>query len=195
MIGTRQRILDVSLELFAERGYAGASVADIAKRLGITKAALYYHFAAKSDILEAVLAEPMAGFTGLVATAAGRPPAELLADIVDATVDLYTVSRLLGDDPSVRAALRERAAPRTLEVNEALTKALGPGVRAHAAYAAVKNGTLALMAATGKPPEPDERAELVAAGLRALGSGDSPLVRLSRSDGAGGINSPTESIA
>lgn len=171
MTGTRQRILDVSLDLFAERGYAGASVADIAKRLGITKAALYYHFAAKSDILEALLAEPLAGFTGLVATAAARPPADLLADIVDATVDLYTVSRLLGDDPSVRTALRERAAPRTLEVNEALTTALGPGVRAHAAYAAVKNGTLALMAATGKRPDPGERAELVAAGLRALGSG------------------------
>jgi AcrR family transcriptional regulator len=169
MTGTRQRILDVALELFAERGYAGTSVADIAKRLGITKAALYYHFAAKSDILEALVTAPLAGFTGLVATSAGRPAAELLAGIVDATADLYAVSRLLGDDPSVRAALRGREGARTTEVNDALTAALGGSVRAHAAYAVVKNGTLALMAETGARPTGDQRDELVTAALRALG--------------------------
>jgi AcrR family transcriptional regulator len=42
--GTRARILAIALELFAEQGFAGTSVADIAGRLGTTKAALYYHF-------------------------------------------------------------------------------------------------------------------------------------------------------
>jgi len=41
---TRQRIIDIALELFATRGYAGTSMRDIAAELGVTKAALYYHF-------------------------------------------------------------------------------------------------------------------------------------------------------
>ncbi|HEX4033020.1 MAG TPA: helix-turn-helix domain-containing protein [Solirubrobacteraceae bacterium] len=48
---TRERILDVALELFAERGYDKTSLRDIAERLAITKAALYYHFESKQDIL------------------------------------------------------------------------------------------------------------------------------------------------
>lgn len=48
---TRERILDIALELFSERGYDQTSLRDIAERLGTTKAALYYHFARKEDIL------------------------------------------------------------------------------------------------------------------------------------------------
>jgi AcrR family transcriptional regulator len=49
--GTRERILDVALELFNEKGYDGTSLREIAERLGVTKAALYYHFERKEDIL------------------------------------------------------------------------------------------------------------------------------------------------
>jgi AcrR family transcriptional regulator len=48
---TRDRILDIALELFSEQGYDKTSLRDIAERLGTTKAALYYHFARKEDIL------------------------------------------------------------------------------------------------------------------------------------------------
>jgi AcrR family transcriptional regulator len=48
---TRERILDIALELFTERGYDKTSIRDIAERLGTTKAALYYHFKSKADIL------------------------------------------------------------------------------------------------------------------------------------------------
>ena len=48
---TRERILDVALELFNEQGYDSTSLREIAERLGITKAALYYHFERKEDIL------------------------------------------------------------------------------------------------------------------------------------------------
>ncbi|MGD0199092.1 MAG: helix-turn-helix domain-containing protein [Solirubrobacteraceae bacterium] len=47
----RERILDVSLELFNEQGYDKTSLREIAERLGVTKAALYYHFERKEDIL------------------------------------------------------------------------------------------------------------------------------------------------
>ena len=48
---TRDRILDIALELFTERGYDKTSMRDIAEQLGTTKAALYYHFKRKADIL------------------------------------------------------------------------------------------------------------------------------------------------
>jgi AcrR family transcriptional regulator len=53
---TRQRILDIATELFRDRGYAGTSIRDIAEGLGMTKAALYYHFACKDDVLSALVA-------------------------------------------------------------------------------------------------------------------------------------------
>jgi AcrR family transcriptional regulator len=51
---TRERILDVALDLFTEQGYDKTSLREIAERLGFTKAALYYHFASKQDILMAL---------------------------------------------------------------------------------------------------------------------------------------------
>ena len=45
---TRERILDVASELFTEQGYDGTSLREIADRLGVTKAALYYHFRART---------------------------------------------------------------------------------------------------------------------------------------------------
>ena len=52
---TRQRILDVASELFAEQGYDATSLREIADRMGFTKAALYYHFQSKDDILKALV--------------------------------------------------------------------------------------------------------------------------------------------
>ena len=48
---TRQRIQDVALELFAEQGYEKTSLREIAERLDVTKAVLYYHFKTKEEII------------------------------------------------------------------------------------------------------------------------------------------------
>ncbi|ANP48668.1 AcrR family transcriptional regulator [Streptomyces griseochromogenes] len=48
---TRQRIQDVALELFAEQGYEKTSLREIAEHLDVTKAALYYHFKTKEEII------------------------------------------------------------------------------------------------------------------------------------------------
>jgi AcrR family transcriptional regulator len=55
---TRTEILEVAAELFTSRGYDATSLREIAERLGITKAALYYHFRSKHEIMRA-LVEPM----------------------------------------------------------------------------------------------------------------------------------------
>ncbi|MFC5220424.1 TetR/AcrR family transcriptional regulator [Streptomyces coerulescens] len=52
---TRQRILDAASVLFAEHGYAGTSMRDLAQHLGMTSAALYYHFPAKEELLSALV--------------------------------------------------------------------------------------------------------------------------------------------
>ena len=53
--GTAARILDVAERLAQVRGFNGFSYADIATELGITKAALHYHFTGKADLGEALI--------------------------------------------------------------------------------------------------------------------------------------------
>src|ERR1044071_3578146 len=51
----RARIQEVALELFIEEGYDKTSLREIAERLGVTKAALYYHFPTKEDIVTSLI--------------------------------------------------------------------------------------------------------------------------------------------
>ena len=53
--GTKDRILETALELFAQNGYLGTSMNDIAGQLGFTKAALYKHYASKQEILDRIV--------------------------------------------------------------------------------------------------------------------------------------------
>ena len=56
MVGnTKERIMEAALELFAQSGYLGTSMSDIAGQLGITKAALYKHYAGKQEILDRIV--------------------------------------------------------------------------------------------------------------------------------------------
>lgn len=52
--GRRDEILRAAAAVFAERGYHGASMRDIAGRLGVQQAAIYYYFDSKADILEGI---------------------------------------------------------------------------------------------------------------------------------------------
>ena len=52
---TRERILDETLTLFAENGYDGTSVEEIAEKVGIKAPSLYNHFKGKEDILNALI--------------------------------------------------------------------------------------------------------------------------------------------
>ena len=52
---TKERIWETALELFAQNGYLGTSMNDIAGRLGFTKAALYKHYTSKQEILNRIV--------------------------------------------------------------------------------------------------------------------------------------------
>jgi AcrR family transcriptional regulator len=76
---TRERLLRAAADVFAERGYDGTRVADIAATAGVSNGALYAHFASKADLLvdalrthgrqllaEAFAAEPDRSITDLL---------------------------------------------------------------------------------------------------------------------------------
>jgi AcrR family transcriptional regulator len=66
---TRDRILSVALRLFATQGYANTSLRQIADELGVTKAALYFHFKTKEDIVNGILLGYLDGLNALIAAA------------------------------------------------------------------------------------------------------------------------------
>jgi AcrR family transcriptional regulator len=69
---TRQRILDAASKEFAERGFAGARVDEIALRAGVNKALLYYHVGNKQAIYSAVLTRNFDRVEGALATVIDR---------------------------------------------------------------------------------------------------------------------------
>jgi len=71
---TRRRLLRESRRLFAEQGYAAVGLAEIVRAAGVTKGALYHHFAGKTDLFRAVLAQVQADVAEQVASAADREP-------------------------------------------------------------------------------------------------------------------------
>jgi len=70
---TRARIQQVALELFAEQGYEATSLREIAERLGVTKAALYYHFKSKEDIVRSFSEDHFTRMDALIDWARQQP--------------------------------------------------------------------------------------------------------------------------
>src|SRR5579862_878694 len=70
---TRSQAQKVALELFAEQGYEKTSLREIAERLGVTKAALYYHFKSKEDIVHSFTDDYFAEIDGLLDWAKDQP--------------------------------------------------------------------------------------------------------------------------
>lgn len=105
---TRQRIQDVARELFAEKGVQRTSLQDIAARLGITKPALYYHFASREDLVRSIVGPLVDGgeqFVVACEQTPGMSPTEILegyfdyfyahrADLVTVVSELSTVADL-----------------------------------------------------------------------------------------------------
>ncbi len=104
---TRRALLDSGRALFAARGYAGTAREDIVGQAGVTRGALYHHFAGKEELFRAVFEEMEREVADrvAVAAAAGLDPREQLVRGCEAFLDLATdpaVQRIvLIDAPSV----------------------------------------------------------------------------------------------
>jgi AcrR family transcriptional regulator len=99
-VDTRQRIQSVALELFAEQGYDKTSLREIAERLGVTKAALYYHFHSKEDIVTSLVEDFFGQIDGLIEWGRTQPRtpesrAEVLSRYFAVVADGTEVFRML----------------------------------------------------------------------------------------------------
>jgi AcrR family transcriptional regulator len=174
---TRDQILAIARRLFVDQGYAGTSIVDLARELGTTTAALYYHFPSKADILTELLAGPLDAFSRVAEHAACLRTQELLTELVDLTIAWGDLIRLAIDEPSVRVALGDDAPHRSQQLVAPIVAALAGDrptraarIRAWAAFVVVRDGTLAALRATEPPVLPADRHEIVAAAMRALSS-------------------------
>jgi AcrR family transcriptional regulator len=107
---TRSRIQAVAVELFSEQGYDKTSLREIAERLGVTKAALYYHFKSKEDIVRSLIDDYFGRVDALVAWASQQPKtpavrAEILSRYLDMVIDSHQVYRMLQQNQAALAGL------------------------------------------------------------------------------------------
>ncbi|MFF5858165.1 ScbR family autoregulator-binding transcription factor [Streptomyces sp. NPDC012751] len=95
-VRTRRAVLEAAATVFAERGYAAATIAEILRRAGVTKGALYFHFGSKAALARGVLQEQL--------RPAYHLPRELkLQEWVDAGM---TLARRLPREPLLLAGVR-----------------------------------------------------------------------------------------
>ncbi|MCN4144405.1 MAG: TetR/AcrR family transcriptional regulator [Thiohalomonas sp.] len=99
---TRQTILRISIELFAQSGYANVSVRDIAQAVGIKPASLYYHFANKQTLYLASIEESFslkaAVFSKVLAL---KEPAEIKLQHY-----IYALTQLASEDEAFRRLIQ-----------------------------------------------------------------------------------------
>jgi AcrR family transcriptional regulator len=109
-VDTRTRLLSTALRLFTEHGVEGTSLQMIADALGVTKAAVYYHFKTKDEITEAV-AEPAVAELAVILDEAARlrRPGAQVDHVLDGLVDLIVRNRVLVavfcSDPGIARAV------------------------------------------------------------------------------------------
>ncbi|MFE0025146.1 TetR/AcrR family transcriptional regulator [Amycolatopsis sp. NPDC059021] len=109
---TRARLLQTALKLFTEHGVEGTSLQMIADALGVTKAAVYYHFKAKDEITEAVAEPALKEFNRIVTEAArlrrrGAQIDYLLEGFVDLVVRHRALVALFSSDPGIARAVEK----------------------------------------------------------------------------------------
>jgi AcrR family transcriptional regulator len=162
---TRQRIQEVALELFAERGYEKTSLREIAEQLGVTKAALYYHFKTKEDLITSLFEDQVLGpADALIAWARTQEPTALETKLE--ILNRYS-AYISNAAPLVRFMHENQPALRELTVGEQMKKrmfslielikdedaALSDQVRCTTALFAMHSAFMALGPVNAEPEE------------------------------------------
>ena len=111
---TRQRIQDVALELFAEQGYEKTSLREIAERLDVTKAALYYHFKTKEEIIVSLFEDLTQPIEDLIEWGRSQPHT---LETKQEIVRRYSAA-LAGAEPLFRFMQENQATVRELRIGE-----------------------------------------------------------------------------
>lgn len=165
--GTRARIRTAALDLLSQRGYEGTSMRDVARKVQLTTAALYYHFEGKEALLTEIAEPYLDDLDCLLADSpAGDDKRTLLGRYFDLLVTHAEVVKLLQRDLAVRR--NETVAQRYTRLHGRLSQRLRDGGSASAARVAASLGALA-----GPVLEPGldagpQREAIVEAAVRAL---------------------------
>lgn len=85
-MATRQRIIDASVDLFHQKGYASVVLADIVSEANVTTGAFYYHFDSKEEVGAEIIRQAWPLWWGTVEQHSGRPPA--LENLIELTFEL-----------------------------------------------------------------------------------------------------------
>lgn len=172
-IDTRQRLIDVAVELFVRHSFAGTSLQMIADQLGFTKAAIYHHFRTREELLDAVVAPMLTQLADVIDAAEKLRGVHARADhmlcgFTDLAVHNRVVS-VLAADPAVGQMLRaHRHWNELIERQIALLADVSPGPAGRVKATMVFAG---IAGASGSFPQlkPDQlQAHLVETGRRAL---------------------------
>nr|WP_274637481.1 TetR/AcrR family transcriptional regulator [Microbacterium bovistercoris] len=116
----RDQILAVAVAAFIEQGYDATSVAQLAERLGVSKAAMYHHFDSKEELLSLALEQALGGLEAVLATpdATSGTATERLGAVLRGAVQVLVAQlpavtlllRVRGNSDVERAALGRRRA-------------------------------------------------------------------------------------
>ena len=129
---TRLKILTTAMNLFTTQGYDGTSLRQIADRIGVTKAALYYHFPAKEHLVLELTRPWLEAISNLIALSHSGPDLDeevrrrrLVEDYVDVVLTHHPVLRFLTTDAGAQKHpdVGKRALTLVLALQDAL---LGP---------------------------------------------------------------------
>ncbi|WP_347346659.1 ScbR family autoregulator-binding transcription factor [Microbacterium sp.] len=118
---TRRTIIEAAADAFVTRGFAGASLAEIADQAGVTKGALYFHFPSKAALASAMI-EVQREANAELAERVDAYEGDRLELLVDLT---RALGRRLVDDATLRAAMRlavERGEVEDAVISETYTR-------------------------------------------------------------------------
>jgi TetR/AcrR family fatty acid metabolism transcriptional regulator len=86
----REQLLGCAIDAIVELGFQGLSVGEVARRAGVSKGVVTYHFAAKDDLIYAVVAQIFDSITEFLEARLGRTtPETFVADYIGAWVEYY----------------------------------------------------------------------------------------------------------
>lgn len=147
---TRARIQAVALDLFNEQGYEKTSLREIADRLGVTKAALYYHFKTKDDIVVSCVEDFLTELDNIVDWGQQQPACdqtrhELIERYADVVLRRHGAMRFFQQNPSAeRVSMGLQFKERMHTLHGLLADPSGPltqRIRALAAVASLHLGS------------------------------------------------------
>lgn len=173
-IGTREQILETALELFTTQGYDATSLREIADRLGLTKAAVYYHFPAKELLLLELTRPFLDGLSRMVTDLRSGEPADpesVLAAYLDLFIEHIEMVGLLGREPATlyHPDIGQRVRSLVTAIQQHLA---GPDPSAsRSVRTACAMGVVHALPQMPVRVLPDQRDTVLAAALAALGEG------------------------